>query len=131
MPIRMTQALAFVVTGLGLVWTSPACRDVIDLPDQGAQERLRVFKSSATIQLARVDDDLRRLKSHLPDAGHPVQTREAEALAERRRRIGTRLEQLAIDGRSRWDEIKVELDGQITALTPDLDTALHELEGRR
>lgn len=113
-----------LVLGLVLASPAPACLDRFEQArEEGAQERLRDFKASARAELDRLDVELQRLKSIASEANGPPSS-DIEALAGRRNGLAQRVEGLAIDGRSRWDQAKEEIESQLAELTLDVEAAV-------
>jgi hypothetical protein len=111
---------------LALASPAPACLDQVqETGEDGAQEQLRDFRVTARSELARIDVLLQRLKALAVEYGESARERpNIEALTLRRRSLGRRVEALAIDGRSRWDQTKEDLGAHISDLARDVDAAV-------
>jgi hypothetical protein len=121
---RDTHGFALAL-GLVLASPAPACLDRFEeAREDGAQERLRDFKAGAKVELDRIGVVLQHLKPLAAQAGDaPSSLSNIEELVGRRNRLAERIDGLAVDGRSRWDEAKQDIQSQLADLALDVDAA--------
>lgn len=101
-----------------------------DEPEEGAQQRLRAFKTSARASLVSLDAKLKRLEGrvtapHAVGSASRAPTQQAFATFTTQRHVlSRRIDALEVDARSKWEHTKSDLEAQLAELHRNLDRAL-------
>lgn len=100
--------------------------------EEGAQQQLRAFKTSAQATLVSVDAKLKQLETSIVEAswgGEKRGEKSVETLVEERQTLAEKVDALEVDARSKWEKTKADLEDELAELSRDVDRALDAVGG--